>query len=67
MAFQRRHYEMIASSIGRTRMAVNIGPKARMTGPAAVRLAAIDLAATFAADNSRFDRDRFLRACGIDA
>lgn len=65
--FQRRHYEAIAASISRTRMTTGLNPseKARNAGLAAVRLGAIDIAATLAADNPNFDRARFLKACGL--
>lgn len=68
VTFQRRHYETIAASISRTRMATNLKRRTteREAGLAAIRLGAIDLAATFAADNPNFDRSRFMKACGID-
>jgi hypothetical protein len=46
-------------------MAVRIGNKA--TADSAIRLVAIDIAATLAADNPSFDRARFLKACGVQS
>ena len=55
-SFQRRHYEAIAATIRDTMI------------PLLHReFIARNFAATFAADNPRFDRARFLKACGIDA
>ena len=59
----RKDYVAIAAAFHRTGMAVNIGK--RKTAEYAIRLAAIDVAATMAHDNPRFDRERFLKACGV--
>lgn len=61
----RKDYVAIAASIHRTGMAVNIGK--RKTAEYALNLVAIDVAAQMAHDNPRFDRARFLKACGIQA
>ena len=61
----RKDYIAIAAAIHRTGMAVNIGKK--KSAEHAVRLAAIDLAATLAQDNPSFDRARFLAACGVQS
>lgn len=61
----RKDYEVIAAAIHRTGMAVKIGPK--KSSEYALRLAAIDLAATMQNDNPRFDRARFLNACGVQS
>lgn len=61
----RKDYVAIAAAIHRTGMAATIGPK--KSAQDAIRLAAIDIAATMANDNPRFDRARFLKACGIEA
>jgi hypothetical protein len=61
----RKDYVAIAASIHRTGMAMNIGKKG--TAESALRLAAIDIAATMANDNPRFDRARFLKACGVQS
>ena len=60
----KKDYVMIAAAIHRTGVAMNIGEKA--TAESALRLAAIDIAATMAADNLRFDRARFLKAGGVE-
>ena len=60
----RKDYELIAAAIHRTGMASTIGKK--KTSEQTLRLAATDLAATLAHDNPRFDRARFLAACGIN-
>lgn len=63
----KRDYELIAASIARTRQACDIGgtAAAKSAKAAAVRLAALDLAASLARTNNRFDRARFLKACGV--
>lgn len=64
----RKDYKTIAAALHRTSMAHGIGQKsdkAKQGGDNALRLLAIDLAATLAADNPRFDRSRFLAACGV--
>ena len=61
----RKDYVAIAAAIHRTGMAMNIGKKA--TAESAIRLAAIDIAATMANDNPRFDRARFLKACVVQS
>lgn len=61
----RKDYVAIAAAIHRTGMTVCIGqPKA---AEYALRLVATDIAATMAADNPRFDRARFLKACGVQS
>ena len=59
----RKDYVAIAAALHRTGMASRIGKG--MNGEQALRLAAADIAATMAADNPRFDRERFLKACGM--
>lgn len=63
----RKDYELIAGAVSRSRMAKTLDADAKRRGAAedALRLVAIDLAATLAHDNPRFDRDRFLKACGL--
>lgn len=62
----KKDYELIAASIHRTHMACGVGKtEAQRLGAAnAVSLAAVDLAASLAHDNPRFDKSRFLKACG---
>lgn len=50
----RRHFAFIASVV------------AILADPAERRRVALDLAAFLAGENPRFDRERFLRACGAD-
>lgn len=66
---QRRHFELIAASVHRSRMASAITgtAKEKAAKESALRLVAIDLASTMRAENPRFDRDRFLTACGVSA
>lgn len=61
----RKDYVAIAAALRRTGMAVTIGQK--KTAEYAIKLAATDIAATMANDNPRFDRARFLKACGIQS
>ncbi len=56
----RKDYEAIAADIARS-MDRTLSPHAE----AVLRMLARDLAGTFEADNPRFDRDRFLVACGV--
>jgi hypothetical protein len=53
--FQHRHYEALAAWL-RDRPLVE---------PSLCRLIATSLADRLAADNQRFNRDRFLKACGV--
>ena len=63
----KKHYELLAGSISRSRMANGLigNAKERAAAIGGVRLVAIDIAATLAADNPRFNRKRFLTACGF--
>lgn len=61
----RKDYVAIAAAIHRTGMAVNIGGK--KSAEYALKLAATDIAATMANNNPRFDRARFLKACGVQS
>ena len=54
--FQRRHYEAVAAEI--TMLAGHLAETDR-------RFVAMRLAAMFADDNARFDRGRFMVACGV--
>lgn len=66
---QRRHFELIAGSIARSRMASDIGGTAAKKEAArrAIQLVAIDIAATMGKENPNFDRARFMTACGFNA
>ena len=61
----RKDYVAIAAAIHRTGMAANIGKK--KDSEETLRLAAIDIAGVMARDNPRFDRARFLKACGVQS
>ncbi len=63
----RKDYELIAACIAQARQATEIGrnEKARTSGVNAIRLAAIGTASGLLKDNPRFDRERFLQACGF--
>lgn len=64
---ERRHFELIAGSVSRSRMAKGLEGNAvkRTAALDGIRLVAIDLAATLANDNPNFDRARFMKACGL--
>lgn len=64
---QKRHFEMVAASVNRSRMASSIKGSAAKKAAAddAIRLVAIDLAASFRHENPNFDRARFMTACGF--
>ena len=66
---QRRHFELIAGAVSRSRMATDWLEKnqqKRNAGLKALRLVAGDLAATLAHENPGFDKARFMKACGFD-
>jgi hypothetical protein len=64
---ERRHFELIAGCVARSRMAKSLigNAKERTAAIDGIRLVAIDLAATLANENPNFDRARFMRACGL--
>jgi hypothetical protein len=61
-----KDYELLAMSITRSRLAVGLRSNAKQRKAAldAIQLVAIDLAASLVNANPRFDRERFLKACG---
>ncbi len=61
----RKEYEAIAAALHLAGIAVRIG--AGKSAEYAIRLAATHIAATMARDNPRFDRARFLKACGVQS
>ncbi len=60
--FSQRHYEAVAAIVARHYNAYTLDYAAR----AAVRVLAEDMLHLFAGDNPRFNRDRFLQACGLE-
>lgn len=61
----RKDYVAIAAAIHNRALAFDVG--AHIDGEAAVYMVARDLADVLANDNPRFDRARFLKACGVTA
>jgi hypothetical protein len=63
---ERRHFELIAGCVARSRMAKSLigNAKERNAALSGIRLVATDLAATLAHTNPNFDRARFMKACG---
>jgi hypothetical protein len=66
---QKRHFDLIAGCVSRSRMATEIerNSQKRDAGLRGIRLVAIDLAATLHHQNPKFDRARFMEACGFSA
>ena len=66
--FTRIHYKAIAGIIKRNRTRIRIEDVAQLNnGLPCLRPATIgDIADYFEQDNPRFDRDKFMKACGID-
>lgn len=68
MALTKKHYEQIAARIAKT---VDLVKRVHRPGPVrnaslhAAEAIACDLTIDFEADNPRFDRQRFLTACGF--
>lgn len=68
---RKKDYELIASSLHRCKM-VNCqqleGNRVKREAKnAMLRLVATDLATTLKDDNPRFDRQKFMKACGLDS
>lgn len=63
----RKDYELIAAGINRSQMVKGLIKAAAKRDAAleAIRLVAIDLASSLAVENPRFDRARFMSACGF--
>ena len=61
--YQKRHYEDVARII---REAYEAADRSFLTKAEVVALLAGTFAGTFAADNPLFDRERFLKACGLE-
>ncbi len=64
----KKDYIVIAGAIHRSGMATGITEKNKIklyAGEAMRRLIVIDLASSLRADNPKFDRVRFMEACGV--
>ena len=63
----KKHYELIASNIREVYeyQKDNDGRGSKAIKQGAIRVVADSLADSFAFDNPRFNRERFLTACGI--
>lgn len=61
------HVQLIIGSVSRSRMAKSLtgNAKKRQAELDGIRLVALDLSATLGADDSTFDRQAFLTACGF--
>lgn len=68
MSMTKKNYELIAGSVNRTIHVTMFTEKNQVKKQAkldALRLIASDLAGSLYGDNSKFDRDKFLTACGV--
>lgn len=63
MSFTKRDYEAIARIISQTQRHVCSDPDTRMGWHAGVSAVRVRLQEHFAADNPRFDAERFAKAC----
>jgi hypothetical protein len=61
-AFTKRHFEQVADALQGVREQYELGGSVAF----GIEVAAESLAALFWEDNERFDRRRFLTACGIE-
>jgi hypothetical protein len=61
-AFTRRHYQQVAEALNEDRERFDVDGAVRF----GIESAAKALCDVFAADNPRFDRDRFLAAVGVE-
>jgi hypothetical protein len=68
MKMKAKDYELIASSVRRTKQVTEMLEKNQIKKQAklaALRLVASDLSGSLYGENMKFDRNRFLKACGI--
>lgn len=68
MSMTKSNYVLIADSIHRSKMVTEMLEKNQVRKQAkldAYRLVASDLAGSLYGDNKKFDRDKFLKACGV--
>lgn len=71
MAFTQRHFELVARTIklrADTWLCDIAGDDPKVTQASRELLVCLarDFADAFKADNPRFDRDRFMKACGLE-
>jgi hypothetical protein len=62
---ERRHFEMIARTLRDRRAKVQAQQAGESAATIALDTLAHDFADALAATNTRFDRERFLKACGV--
>jgi hypothetical protein len=63
----RKDYELIAKSLWLVYNPDSLASRERAAYDEGVKVTILTLADALASDNSRFDRDRFLKACGVEA
>ncbi len=61
----KKDYELIARSVWRSGYVPDKNKVRQVAKTAMRRLIAIDLASSLKEDNPRFDREKFMSACGI--
>lgn len=64
----KKDYELIAGCIARTRMVNELEGNSvkRQVRQACLRLVTIDLTATLAEENPLFNKQKFIKACGLE-
>jgi hypothetical protein len=62
----RKDYELIARAFRITKETVRTDTLDPVMRTAGVNMAAKELAAALSRDNARFNRERFLQACGVE-
>lgn len=63
----RKDYELIASAIKRSHLTELDGHEETIIATAQHKTTAFSVARRLEMDNPRFDRDRFLKACGVES
>lgn len=64
--YSKRHYEDVAKLLSTVTVEHGTSMEAGLGGVACLTQVMYDFADLFTADNPLFDRDRFLKACGLD-
>lgn len=64
----KKDYELIADSVRRSLLVLTFGKNQakRLAAEQGIRLLANDLAGSFYGENRKFDRNKFLLACGVE-